>query len=168
MAQPRSERTHARTRPRTNWFIWTLIAVLLAAVLAGTIWVPIYNRTTPALGSFPFFYWYQLLWVPVVALVSWCAYALSRRAQRGTLPASGGPAPGGPAPGGPGGPAPGDRGPAPTAPATPLSAPPATDQALPRHARPGQPQAGTGPQAGPASGPPPLPKRKIPRRPEAN
>jgi hypothetical protein len=126
MAQPRSERTHARPRPRTNWPIWALIAVLLAAVLAGTIWVPIYNRTTPALGSFPFFYWYQLLWVPVVALVSWCAYALSRRAQRGTRPTPSGPATGGPAPGGPGGPA--SRG----------------------------------------AGPPPLPKRKIPRRPEAN
>jgi hypothetical protein len=111
MAQPRSERTHARprtTRNPANWISWTLIAVLLLAVLVGTIWVPIYNRTTPALGGFPFFYWYQLLWVPVVALVSWCAYALSRRIQRGTTPASAGGVP------------------PPPEPETPLSAPTAT------------------------------------------
>jgi hypothetical protein len=111
MAQPRSERTHARprtTRNPANWILWTLIAVLLLAVLVGTIWVPIYNRTTPALGGFPFFYWYQLLWVPVVALVSWCAYVLTRRIQRGTPPASG------------------DGAAAPPAPQTPLSAPTAT------------------------------------------
>ena len=71
MAHPRSEPTHARPRNRPNWIIWTLIAVLLAAVLAGTLWLPIYNRTTPALGGFPFFYWYQLLWVPVSCSHRW-------------------------------------------------------------------------------------------------
>src|SRR6516225_618373 len=94
MAQPRSEPTHARPRNRPNWIIWTLIAVLLAAVLIGTLWVPIYNRTTPALGSFPFFYWYQLLWVPVVALVSWLAYLLSKRAWHGTTAPRAPPEPG--------------------------------------------------------------------------
>ena len=83
MAHPRSEPTHARPRHRSNWIIWTLIAVLLAAVLAGTLWLPIYNRTTPALGGFPFFYWYQLLWVPIVAILAGTAYLLSRLAHRG-------------------------------------------------------------------------------------
>jgi hypothetical protein len=149
MAHPRSEHSHARPRPRTNWFIWGLVAVLLLAVLVGTIWVPIYNRTTPALGNWPFFYWYQLLWVPAVALVSWCAYLLSRRAQRGTAPGGSVPAP----PPGP----------------SPLPAPRADGPAA--GAPPPRGPAGTapGPQAGPASGaPPPLPKRKVPRRPEAN
>ena len=100
MAHPRSEHSHARPRPRTNWFIWGLVAVLLLAVLVGTIWVPIYNRTTPALGSWPFFYWYQLLWVPVVALVSFIAYLLSRSADRG-VPRAAAPAP--PPPGSPSG-----------------------------------------------------------------
>jgi hypothetical protein len=79
-----------------------VIAVLLAAVLVGTLWVPFYNRTTPALGGWPFFYWYQLLWVPVVALISWCAYLLSRLGRTGTgapdPPGSGPAAPGGPPP----------------------------------------------------------------------
>src|SRR5215472_1881211 len=133
MALPRSEPTHARPRHRPNWIIWTLIAVLLVAVLVGTLWLPIYNRTTPALGGFPFFYWYQLLWVPVVALVSWGAYALSRYAQRDTAPA------GTPA--------------APPPPATPLSAPTATEPPPRRAAEPAPGQT-----AGPAPGsPPPLP-----------
>jgi hypothetical protein len=136
MAELRSEHTHARPRNRPNWTIWTLIAVLLAVVLAGTLWVPLYNRTTPALGSFPFFYWYQLLWVPVVALVSWLAYQLSKRARRDTAAppaatsASGLSAPRGPAPP--------LRGPAEASPGGP--------------ARPQEP--------------PPLPKRPIPPRTE--
>ncbi len=146
MAQPRSEHTHARPRHRTQPIMWTLIAVLLAAVLAGTLWVPIYNRTTPALGGFPFFYWYQLLWVPVVALISWAAYALSRRAQRGTAPDPAGTPPTPPRPG------------------SPLSAPTTT---VPPPRRPAEPTPGR--QARPASGPPPpLPKRQVPPRTEEN
>ena len=148
MAQPRPERTHARprTRTRTTWIYWTLIAILLVAVLIGTIWVPIYNRTTPTLGSFPFFYWYQLLWVPVVALVSWCAYALSRRAQRGTAPAG-----------------PAGNPPASPPPPTPLSAPTAAGQPSRRPAEPGPGR--TSPASAP---PPPLPKRQVPPHPEEN
>ena len=84
MAQFSSQPTHARPRRSQHWGIWAVIAVLLAAVLVGTLWVPFYNRTTPAWGGWPFFYWYQLLWVPAVALLSWCAYLLSKRAQGGT------------------------------------------------------------------------------------
>jgi type VI protein secretion system component VasK len=68
--------------------LWTLIAILLLAVLVGTLWMPIYNRTTPTAGGWPFFYWYQLLWVPVVALVSWVAYLLSKLARGGGAAAS--------------------------------------------------------------------------------
>jgi Protein of unknown function (DUF3311) len=76
MAQPRPPRTHVGT--------WIVIAVVLAAALVGTLWVPFYNHTTPALGGFPFFYWYQLMWVPIVAILSAVAYGLSRLAQRGS------------------------------------------------------------------------------------
>jgi Protein of unknown function (DUF3311) len=99
MAQSRSEpTTHARPRRKAHPAVWIAIGALLAAVLAGTLWVPIYNRTAPALGGWPFFYWYQLLWVPVVALVSWCAYLLSKAARggSGTRAAGSGPPGGGP------------------------------------------------------------------------
>ena len=77
----------AVSRPgRTRAAIWIVIGGLLAAVLIGTLWVPFYNHLTPALGGFPFFYWYQLMWVPIVAILSGIAYLLSRLAQRGSRP----------------------------------------------------------------------------------
>jgi hypothetical protein len=32
----------------------------------------------PKLGPIPFFYWYQLVWVPVVAALCWICYLLLR------------------------------------------------------------------------------------------
>ena len=79
MAQPSTARRHIG--------VWIVITVLLAASLVGTLWVPFYNHLTPALGGFPFFYWYQLIWVPIVAILSAAAYLLSRLAQRGNAAA---------------------------------------------------------------------------------
>jgi len=76
MAEPRSTRTHARSGAHIA--TWAVVTVLLAAALVATLWVPFYNRLTPRLGGFPFFYWYQLLWVPIVAVLALLAYLLSR------------------------------------------------------------------------------------------
>ncbi len=54
------------------------VTVLLVVAIAGTLWVPIYARSMPKLGDFPFFYWYQLIWLPVVAILSWLCYILLR------------------------------------------------------------------------------------------
>ena len=73
----------AQSRPaRTHVGIWIAITVVLAASLVATLWVPFYNRLTPMLGGFPFFYWYQLMWVPIVAILSAVAYLLSKVARR--------------------------------------------------------------------------------------
>jgi hypothetical protein len=74
MAQHRAPRKHVGT--------WIVITVLLAAAVIGTLWVPFYNHLTPALGGLPFFYWYQLMWVPIVAILAAAAYLLNRLAQR--------------------------------------------------------------------------------------
>jgi uncharacterized protein DUF3311 len=47
---------------------------LLLLPYVGLLWVPIYNFREPELFGFPFFYWYQLAWVPVAALLTWVAY----------------------------------------------------------------------------------------------
>ena len=62
---------------------WVIATILLIAAVAGSLIVPIYARSTPALGAFPFFYWYQLLLVPVVAIISWLAFLLVRRRPGG-------------------------------------------------------------------------------------
>ena len=43
-----------------------LILLLAPCVLA--LWVPLYNYIPPALFGIPFFYWFQLVLVPVSAL----------------------------------------------------------------------------------------------------
>ncbi len=61
---------------------WILVTILLLVAVLGTLIVPIYARSAPKLGSFPFFYWYQLLWVPVVALLTTICYLITTRVAR--------------------------------------------------------------------------------------
>jgi Protein of unknown function (DUF3311) len=37
----------------------------------GLQWVAFYNFRDPTLFGFPFFYWYQLAWVPLSSLLTW-------------------------------------------------------------------------------------------------
>ena len=48
--------------------------ILLLLPFIGLLWVPFYNGTLPALFGFPFFYWYQLVWVPITSLLIWIVY----------------------------------------------------------------------------------------------
>ncbi len=72
---------HSGPPPRRTG-AWILVAVLVLIAVLGTLIVPIYARSTPMLGSFPFFYWYQLLWVPVVAILMVICYLITTRIQR--------------------------------------------------------------------------------------
>jgi uncharacterized protein DUF3311 len=68
---------------------WAAATIVLLIAVAATLVVPIYARTTPKLGDFPFFYWYQLILVPVVAILAWICYLLLRtRPAPGSGPAS--------------------------------------------------------------------------------
>ena len=58
------------------------IFVLVVGAILGTLLVPIYAHETPKLGDFPFFYWYQLVYMPVVAVALWIAMLLQRRLRR--------------------------------------------------------------------------------------
>jgi hypothetical protein len=50
-------------------FLW-----LLLVPFVGLLWIPFYNFKDPMLFGFPFFYWYQLAWVPLTAVLTWLAY----------------------------------------------------------------------------------------------
>ncbi|HET8997214.1 MAG TPA: DUF3311 domain-containing protein [Acetobacteraceae bacterium] len=52
--------------------MWLLVLLLLPFI--GLLWVPFYNISEPSFLGFPFFYWYQLAWVPVSSLLIWLAY----------------------------------------------------------------------------------------------
>jgi hypothetical protein len=47
------------------------------------MWVGSYSKATPKLWGFPFFYWYQLLWVFIAAGCTYLAYLLVHNARRG-------------------------------------------------------------------------------------
>lgn len=59
-----------------------LIYLLLAVPFAAMIWIGLYNRTEPAIAGVPFFYWYQLLWIALGALLLLPVYRYEERVRR--------------------------------------------------------------------------------------
>jgi hypothetical protein len=43
------------------------------------LWVPSYNRLDPELAGIRFFYWYQLLWIVLGALILLPVYLIEER-----------------------------------------------------------------------------------------
>lgn len=56
-----------------------IITLLLVATIFFTVFTPIYVRETPKVGSWPFFYFYLMAYMPVVALALWITMLLQRR-----------------------------------------------------------------------------------------
>jgi len=54
--------------------------LLLVVPFIGLLWVPFYDRLEPTILGFPFFYFYQLAWVPVTALLVWIVWKWGHRA----------------------------------------------------------------------------------------
>jgi len=50
--------------PRKRVWYWLLVVPFIA-----TLWPPFYAHRDPALAGLPFFYWYQMLWVVLTALL---------------------------------------------------------------------------------------------------
>jgi hypothetical protein len=48
--------------------------LLLVLPFLGLLWTPFYNESLPSLFGFPFFYWYQFLWVPLTSFLIWLVY----------------------------------------------------------------------------------------------
>ena len=63
-----------RERRRGSWAYWLLVIPLIFLM-----WVPSYNRVEPSFAGFPFFYWYQLLWILIGAALTAFAYFMTER-----------------------------------------------------------------------------------------
>ena len=61
--------------------ISTAIAVLIIASIFFSLYVPIYARTTPKIGDFPFFYFYLLVYMPAVSIALLIVIQLQKRLQ---------------------------------------------------------------------------------------
>ncbi|MBI3677973.1 MAG: DUF3311 domain-containing protein [Proteobacteria bacterium] len=70
MAEKREANKPGAEKPRRRRAIYLLLLVPIVA----TLWVPIYNRLDPEIAGIPFFYWYQLVWVPLAALFLYVVY----------------------------------------------------------------------------------------------
>ncbi|BFO15184.1 DUF3311 domain-containing protein [Streptomyces sp. KM77-8] len=67
-----------------------VIALCLVAPFVALLWVGSYAKTDPVLIGVPFFYWYQMLWVLLSAVLTMTAYKLWQRDQRARSAAKGG------------------------------------------------------------------------------
>lgn len=77
MRSTAGERPERADGTRRRWVVharW-----LLALPLVGVLIPPLYNARSPELLGMPFFYWYQIAWVPISA----CCTAIACRALRG-------------------------------------------------------------------------------------
>jgi len=61
---------------KKRWY-WLLLVPFVA-----TLWPPFYAHAEPTLFGFPFFYWYQLLWVVITAALVWGIYLATRENER--------------------------------------------------------------------------------------
>lgn len=60
-----------------------VLAVLALLVpIVAMLWVGSYDKLDPEAGGVPFFYWYQLLWVPASAVFTVAAYLLINRDEK--------------------------------------------------------------------------------------
>jgi uncharacterized membrane protein YozB (DUF420 family) len=72
---PVKSKSSLATHPVTS----AIIAIVLIAAVFFVLYVPLYARTTPKVGDFPFFYFYLLIYMPVLAIVLWIVVLAQRR-----------------------------------------------------------------------------------------
>ena len=64
------------TVPPARTGLLALAGVLLAIPVIALMWVSSYSRDEPRLGGFPFFIWYQFLWVFLTSALTYTAYRI--------------------------------------------------------------------------------------------
>jgi hypothetical protein len=63
----------AQKKEKASW--WYLLFVVQYAVI---LWPPLYNKAEPSVLGVPFFYWFQLAWVVVSAVITAVVYFATR------------------------------------------------------------------------------------------
>ena len=59
-----------------------IVTVLLLIGIIVPLLVSTYDSIEPRLFGFPFFYWYQLLWVFLAAAICWTSFVLLQRESK--------------------------------------------------------------------------------------
>jgi hypothetical protein len=67
-----------RKKKTGRWLrFWPRLLFLIP--FAAMLWVPSYNRVAPELGGIPFFYWYQLGWILLGAVIVALVHVIESR-----------------------------------------------------------------------------------------
>lgn len=69
------------TVPPANKGLLAVAGVLLVLPIIALMWVSSYSRDEPRLGAFPFFIWYQFMWVFLCSAMTYAAYRLVLKAR---------------------------------------------------------------------------------------
>ena len=78
---PPEHRSDPLSRRRMSTAATVAVVVLLAIPCVALALVPTYSSETPMLLGWPFFYWYQLLWVLITPILTWSAFLIIRRSR---------------------------------------------------------------------------------------
>ncbi len=72
---------HHHDAPPANKGLLALAGVLLAIPVVALLLVGTYARKDPVLAGFPFFIWYQFLWVFLCSALTFTAYRIVLKAR---------------------------------------------------------------------------------------
>jgi hypothetical protein len=61
---------------------YAVAGVLLVIAIVAPLLVNTYSKAKPRLWGFPFFFWYQLLWVFIAGALTYGAYLLVERGRK--------------------------------------------------------------------------------------
>ena len=67
---------HHQQAPPANKGMLAAAGVLLLVPIVALMWVSSYAHDEPRLGGWPFFFWYQMLWVFLASACTYAAYKL--------------------------------------------------------------------------------------------
>jgi uncharacterized protein DUF3311 len=76
------EAMNGRRRREDGWSWWYLLFIIQ---FVAVLWPPFYNKAEPAIAGMPFFYWYQLLWVIIGAILTAIVYFVTEAQASGRV-----------------------------------------------------------------------------------
>ncbi len=71
MSQQNLSPVNERAERTPGWSWWYLLFIIQ---FIAVIWPPFYNSVEPSWLGIPFFYWYQMLWVIIGAILTAIVY----------------------------------------------------------------------------------------------
>ena len=79
MSQQNLSPVNEHTERTPGWSWWYLLFIIQ---FIAVLWPPFYNSVEPSWLGIPFFYWYQMLWVIIGAILTAIVYFATNAERR--------------------------------------------------------------------------------------